>query len=147
MQRHWRLISLDDSVKGLKGQKGPGGQKGQRRRRACSYDRASRSTFFFVLSVPLVLFVLSVPHTAQTLQSRANDIRAAMDAREFTRAETLARELRSNDQSAFTRNDYDYLLARLLERRGAKSEASALYLGMLERNPIVAQYALWHLSL
>jgi soluble lytic murein transglycosylase len=147
MQRHWRLISLDDSVKELKGQKGPKGQKGQRGRRACLYDRLSRSTFFFVLSVALVLFVLSIPHAAQTLQSRANDIRAAMDAREFTRAETLARELRANDQTAFTRNNYDYLLARLLERRGAKSEASALYLGLLDRNPIVAQYALWHLSL
>lgn len=145
MQRHWRLISLDNPVKG---RKGPKGQKGQRGRQACLYDRLSRSSsFFFALSVPLVLLVLSSPHTAQTLQSRANDIRAAMDAREFTRAETLARELRSNDQTAFTRNNYDYLLARLLERRGAKSEASAVYLGLLDRNPIVAQYALWHLSL
>jgi soluble lytic murein transglycosylase len=103
---------------------------------------------FYVLSVPLVLFVLcSLPVPAQTLQSKANDIRAAMDAREFARAETLVRELRSSDQAAFTRNNYDYLLARLLERRGARSEASAHYLALLERNPIVAQYALWHLSL
>jgi soluble lytic murein transglycosylase len=95
----------------------------------------------------LLFFLCSLPAPAQTLQSTANDIRAAMDAREFARAESLARELRSSDQSAFTRNNYDYLLARLLERRGARGEASALYLGLLERNPIVAQYALWHLSL
>lgn len=104
-------------------------------------------SFFSVLSVALVLFVLSGPSTAQTLQSKTNDIRTAMDAREFERAEDLARELRSSDRAAFTRNNYDYLLARLLERRGAKTEASSLYLGLLERNPIVAQYALWHLSL
>jgi len=84
---------------------------------------------------------------AQSLQSKANDIRAAMDARDFSRAETLVREVRSTDQAAFTLNSYDYLLARLLERRGARSEASSLYLAMLERNSIVAQYALWHLSL
>ena len=97
--------------------------------------------------IGLVLFILSSSSAAQSLQANANDIRAAMDAREFDRAETLARDLRSSDRAAFTRNNYDYLLARLLERRGAKSEASALYLDLLERNPIVAQYALWHLSL
>jgi soluble lytic murein transglycosylase len=95
----------------------------------------------------LVLPVLALPGAAQTLQSKADNVRAAMDAREFARAETLARELRSTDQSAFTRNNFDYLLARLLERRGARSEATSLYLAMLDRNSIVAQYALWHLSL
>src|SRR6185295_14270719 len=83
---------------------------------------------------------------AQNLQAKANDIRAAVDAREFERAESLVRELRANDQPAFTRNNYDYLLARLLERRGARSEASALYLVTLERSSILAQYSLWHLS-
>jgi soluble lytic murein transglycosylase len=70
-----------------------------------------------------------------------------MDSRDFPRAESLVRELRSTDESAFSRNNYDYLLARLLERRGARSEASAIYLHLLERNSIAAQYALWHLSL
>jgi soluble lytic murein transglycosylase len=83
---------------------------------------------------------------AQSLQAKANDIRIAMDARDFQRAEGLVRELRENDPAAFTRNHYDYLLARLLERRGARSEASALYLTLLERNSILAQYALWHLA-
>lgn len=128
MQRHLRRISLDNSQKGQKGPKGP--------------------KVFYVLSVSLVLCVLcSLPAAAQTPQSTANNIRAAMDARDFARAENLVRELRSTDQSAFARNNYDYLLARLLERRGARSEASALYLRLIERNPIVAQYALWHLSL
>lgn len=121
MQRHWRLTSLVDI-----GNIGPIGRIGP---------------------ILVFFFLCSVIAPAQTLQTTANDIRAAMDAREFDRAETLARALRSSDQAAFTRNNYDYLLARLLERRGARSEASAMYLGVLERNPIVAQYALWHLSL
>ena len=101
-------------------------------------------------TIPALLFALATlaSHApAQTLQAKANDIRAAMDAREFERAEDLARELRSSDRAAFTRNNYDYLLARLFERRGARSEASALYLGLLDRNSILDQYALWHLSL
>jgi len=95
----------------------------------------------------LVLFGLSAGANAQTLQSKANDIRAAMDARDFERAETLVRELRTTDAAAFTRNSYDYLLARLLERRGARSEASSIYLGLSERGSLLTQYALWHLAL
>src|SRR2546422_9689343 len=99
--------------------------------------------------VVLLFFItaLSISAQAQNLQASANGIRAAMDARDFERAETLVRDLRSTDPSAFTRNNYDYLLARLLERRGARSEAAALYLGLLNRNSIVKQYGLWHLSL
>ncbi|MEK6320753.1 MAG: transglycosylase SLT domain-containing protein [Acidobacteriota bacterium] len=97
----------------------------------------------------LLLFIsaISIVAEAQNLQAKANDIRAAMDARDFVRAEALVRQLRSSDSSAFTSNNYEYLLARLLERRGARSEASALYLGLLNRNSILNQYALWHLAL
>jgi len=98
-------------------------------------------------ALALLLAVFAGHAASQTLQSKANEVRVAMDARDFSRAESLSRELRSVDQAAFTRNNFDYLLARLLERRGARSEASSLYLAMLERNSIVAQYALWHLSL
>lgn len=70
-----------------------------------------------------------------------------MERRDFERAETLVRELRTTDTAGFTRNNYDYLLARLLERRGARSEASALYLGLSERGSILTQYVLWHLAL
>jgi peptidoglycan lytic transglycosylase len=84
---------------------------------------------------------------AQTLQARANEIRTAMERRDFEKAESLVRELRTTDEAAFTRNNYDYLLARLLERRGARSDASALYLRLTERRSILTQYGLWHLGL
>jgi soluble lytic murein transglycosylase len=95
----------------------------------------------------IVVFFLAVVAHAQSLQSRADEIRAAMDARDFDRAEQLARSLKASDPSAFTRNNYDYLLARLAERRGARAEATALYLGVLNRNSILAQYALNRLAL
>lgn len=95
----------------------------------------------------LLISAISMTGEAQNLQAKANDIRAAMDARDFERAESLVRQFRSSDPSAFISNNYEYLLARLLERRGARSEASALYLGLLNRNSILNQYALWHLAL
>src|SRR4249919_1870395 len=82
----------------------------------------------------------------QALQNRATEIRAATDARDFDRAEKLVRDLRATDPSGFAANNYDYLLARLAERRGATAEAAALFLGLLNRNSALAQYALWHLS-
>ena len=69
-----------------------------------------------------------------------------MDGRDFARAETLVRALASADAAAFTANNYDYLLARLAQRRGAGGEAQSLYLGLVDRRSILAQYALWHLS-
>lgn len=95
----------------------------------------------------LLISALSLTAEAQNLQAKANDIRAAMDARDFERAESLVRQFRSSDPTAFINNNYEYLLARLLERRGARSEASALYLELLNRNSILNQYALWHLAI
>ncbi|HET8675573.1 MAG TPA: transglycosylase SLT domain-containing protein [Blastocatellia bacterium] len=94
----------------------------------------------------LTLAALATPSHGQGLQARANEIRAAMDARDFARAESLARALAASDAAVFTANNYDYLLARLAERRGANAEAQSLYLALVERRSILTQYALWHLS-
>jgi len=102
-----------------------------------------------VLCVSAVGLALSLSGTAtaQSLQARATEIRAAMDTRDFERAEALVKELRLSDAAAFTRNSYDYLLARLAEHRGARAEASALYLELLNRKSSLAEYALWHLAI
>src|ERR1044071_103286 len=100
-----------------------------------------------LLTVVFFLLILFAPAArAQNLQARAGEIRAAMDTRDFERAEQLVRDLRAADSAGFARNNYDYLLARLLERRGARAEAAALYLGLLSRNSLVSEYALWHLA-
>src|ERR1041384_6618724 len=85
--------------------------------------------------VLLFLFIVFAPMTnAQSRQARANEIRAAMDIRDFERAEQLTRDLRAASPSAFSLNNYDYLLARLAERRGANAEAAALFFVLLSRN-------------
>ena len=99
------------------------------------------------VAVCLVLLGALQGHAAaQGLEAKATQIRAAMDARDFDRAESGVRELKAADPAAFVRNNYDYLLARLAQRRGARSEATSLYLGIVSRNSILARYALWHLS-
>src|SRR6185369_9739655 len=102
----------------------------------------------FRLSVAVLVFLITFAPGAgaQTLQARADEIRAAMDRRDFARAEQAVRDLRAADEAAFARNNYDYLLARLNERRGARAEAAALYLGLLSRNSSLSDYALWHLA-
>ena len=100
---------------------------------------------FSALVALVAIFCLQTE--AQTVQTTANSIRAAMDSRDFERAEKSVRELRTADPAGFTSNNYDYLLARLLERRGARSEASSLYQALLGRGTILTQYALWHLAL
>lgn len=152
MLRHLRRTSLVNQVgAALYGVPGSTAKKildtlGQPRRTAPTRIQVVR--IFRAVSASVVLIgAFGHQAVAQTLQTRANDIRAAMDSRDFARAESLVRELRTTDAAGYTRNNYDYLLARLLERRGARSEASAHYLGLLERGSMIAQYALWHLAL
>src|SRR5262245_11821362 len=100
----------------------------------------------FSLILLFSLSLLAGDAAAQNLQAKASEIRAAMDAREFDRAEVLLREARAAHAEAFVANNYDYLLGRLAERRGAQTEAQALYTAVLNRQSVLASYALWHLS-
>lgn len=106
-----------------------------------------RLTFIVCLLVSLLVSVEAGPCWAQPLQARASAIRGALDSRDFDLAEKLLRELQSEDKTSFAANNYDYLLARLLERRGYTAEASSLFLGNLERGSLLTQYSLWHLAL
>src|SRR5439155_14674365 len=52
--------------------------------------------------------------------------------------------MEKTDAAAFTRNNYDYLLARLLNQRRADAEATSIYKKVVARNSALAGYALWH---
>lgn len=92
-----------------------------------------------------IAFSFSIAN-AQTPNERHQRIRNAVDNRD---AQTAIAELiafRSADDSIFTLNNYDYLLARLSQQRGDKATASANYLAIVKRNSILMQYSLWHLA-
>jgi soluble lytic murein transglycosylase len=113
------------------------------RRSHCKCDNQA-----VVLRAFFLLFLLPALANAANaqLQAKANEIRAHLDEHDFDRAEELVRELRAINPAAFTTNNYDYLLARLAQRRGRLAEAASLYLDVIKRNSILAQYALWHMA-
>jgi soluble lytic murein transglycosylase-like protein/outer membrane protein assembly factor BamD (BamD/ComL family) len=100
----------------------------------------------YVVCLFILIAVISPSVSAQSLVDRSAQIRAAMDTRDYDRAEALIRDLKNGNQKAYLVNNYDYLLGRLCERRGIFAEGTSLYLGSLARKSVLSGYALWHLS-
>ncbi|HEV2663525.1 MAG TPA: transglycosylase SLT domain-containing protein [Blastocatellia bacterium] len=106
-------------------------------------------------ALALSLLVCVAPHffkrsssssAAQTLRDRHARMRAALDHNDRAGAESLLRGMMADDPDAFARNNYDYLLARLLQNRQAGAEAGTYFLAVLNRNSPLAGYAQWHLA-
>jgi soluble lytic murein transglycosylase-like protein len=83
---------------------------------------------------------------AQTPLERHERIRAALLRGDDAAAINDLQALRASDPSNFTLNNYDYLLARLAQKRGDVATAAISYQLMVARNSRLSQYALWHLS-
>jgi hypothetical protein len=99
---------------------------------------------FSAFTFPLLLlfgFALLPQHSA--LPPAAN-IHTRIEGNDPAKAERQLRELQRSEPEAFARNNYDYLLGRLLEQRGAHAEAAALFQKVVTRNSPLAGYALWH---
>lgn len=80
---------------------------------------------------------------AQIRSQQHEQLRAALDRNDSTAAEQMLSQLSRSAPEAFAANNYDYLLARLLEGRGAAAEAAPYYQRVIERNSALACYALW----
>ncbi|MEO6726001.1 MAG: transglycosylase SLT domain-containing protein [Blastocatellia bacterium] len=81
---------------------------------------------------------------AQIRPQQHTQLRAALDRDDARTAEDLLREMMRTSPDAFARNNYDYLLARLLMRRDGNSEASQVLQSVVARGSVLAGYALWH---
>jgi len=99
-----------------------------------------------VYSAPLVLRQFRSSAEAQTLAERHARLRAAVDRNDQTGAEALLREMLAIDPVAFARNNYDYLLARLLQNRGARDEAATFFLRAANHNSPLSGYSFWHMA-
>jgi soluble lytic murein transglycosylase len=82
----------------------------------------------------------------QAPQDQYAGLRAAMDRNDPTQAESILRGMLASNPEAFALNNYDYLLARLLQERQAGDEAGAFFLRVANRRSPLAGYALWHLA-
>jgi soluble lytic murein transglycosylase len=83
---------------------------------------------------------------AQTILDMHGRLRAAMDRNDQAQAESLLRGMLANNPEAFTLNNYDYLLARLLWNRQAGDEAETFFLRVVNRKSPLAGYAMWRLA-
>ncbi len=83
---------------------------------------------------------------AQTARERHASIRAAVDTNDTAAATAALQSLQTADPALFTLNNYDYLLARLSERRGDMAGAAVNFQAVVARNSMLSQYALWHLA-
>lgn len=101
--------------------------------------------FFFLLVLSLSIGTTCQAQSPITAQRHAQ-LRAALDRHDLATAEQILREFQSKSSQAFAKNNYDYLLARVLDRRGNAKEAAAAYQKVVSRNSIFTGYALGHLG-
>ncbi len=93
------------------------------------------------------IFVLSVSIFAQNFTEAAHQkIRSAVESRDYQTAISELQNLEKADAKMFALNNYDYLLARTAEKSGDSALAMAKYQETADRNSVLSEYALWHLS-
>ena len=103
---------------------------------------------FFLLRIWLSLAaVLAIGPTTpggQIRQEQHARLRAALAADDLASVENQLREMGRSAPEAFARNNYDYLLARILMRRGNATEANRFLQQVVTRKSVLAGYALLH---
>lgn len=95
--------------------------------------------FLSVFALPSFIFT-------QNLNENHSKIRYAVEQEGFADALHELKNLQKEKPKVFTANNYDYLLARLSEKQGDFANAAANYQAVVNRNSVLKEYALWHLS-
>lgn len=94
----------------------------------------------------LILVSLSPDIPAQQFSDTDQKIKKDLEVKNYAAAALSLKSLQNSDEKLFRLNNYDYLLARLLERTGDHAGAASLYQRVVKRNSVLTEYALWHLS-
>jgi peptidoglycan lytic transglycosylase len=124
-------------------------QRNQRKRRDVTLGasagtlRSGYRSFIFLLCFTLSFISIPAIET-QISPNQHSMLRSAMNRGDYQASEQVLRRLRIVSSEAFARNNYDYLLGRLLQWREAHAEAKAEYQKVIARNSPLAGYALWH---
>lgn len=104
---------------------------------------SAKSEVMKIIYLFALFFTFAVNFSAQEFRQKIN---TAVENRDYQTAITELRNLERSDKKLFTSNNYDYLLARLAEKRGDMALAMAKYQAIVKRNSVLTEYALWHLS-
>src|SRR5690348_1143319 len=97
--------------------------------------------FFFLLTA-----LFSAQLFAQTGAEAHRKIQQLIEKRDYPTAAAELETLKAADRRIFELNNYDYLLARVAEKKGDFGTAAANYQAVVNRQSILKQYALWHLA-
>jgi soluble lytic murein transglycosylase len=97
------------------------------------------NTFFIVLIFALNIF-------AQDFSEAHRKVLQSIESRDYQTAVLELENLKKADKKIFELNNFDYLLARIAEKKGDFALAAANYQTVVNRNSILKEYALWHLS-
>lgn len=101
---------------------------------------------------PIIFFILFFFTSAIAAQTPAEmsefhgRVRRSLDERNYASVVSQLRDLESRNASVFKANNYDYLLGRMSEEIGDTATAMASFQGVVGRNSVLKEYALWHLS-
>jgi soluble lytic murein transglycosylase len=90
--------------------------------------------------------IFSVNLFAQNLAETHQKILKSVENRDYQTAVSELDALKKSDKKIFELNNYDYLLARISEKKGDFAAAMANYQAVANRNSVLKEYALWHLS-
>ncbi len=94
----------------------------------------------------ILLFFLTQSYLSQTVEELHSKIRSDVAERKYAEAIKSLNELEQTQPDIFAWNNYDYLLARIMEKTGNTSEALVRYQSVVKRNSILRSYALFHVA-
>ncbi len=99
--------------------------------------------FIFCL---IFLFLISNSVFSQVFNDINISLHTSIEQKDFAKAVSDLKKLQKKNSTIFTANNYDYLLARVAEKQGDFATATANYQSVVNRNSVLKEYALWHLS-
>ena len=95
------------------------------------------------LSAFLIVLAFSLSISAQDFHTK---ILQAVENRDYQTAASELEAMKRSDKKIFELNNYDYLLARVAEKKGDFAAAMVNYQSVVNRQSVLSEYALWHLS-
>ena len=100
------------------------------------------SNAFFLILTALFCFNVYAQNPSETHRK----ILQAVENRDYQTAVGELENLKRADKKSFEINNYDYLSARIAEKKEDFAAAMANYQSVVSRNSVLKEYALWHLS-
>lgn len=99
-----------------------------------------------IFFVCIFIFSATVLVFSQNFRETHQKILTAIENRDYSGAIGELQKLQKSDRKIFEINNYDYLLARLAQKKGDFATASANFQKVADRNSVLKEYALFHLA-